>query len=146
MFCRMVIGAMDMECNCKESMTTPLFPVAICHKPQFYLSCSGTSSDTYLFYWYRSWYCLFLLFLFGHRLWHYLFLLFLFGTGSGAICFYYFCLGTGSGTNHFYYCCLGTGSGTNHFYYSCLGTGSGTLFFTVFLLNNCFDHFQRFPG
>ena len=55
-------------------------------------------------------------------------------------------LGTGSGTNHFYYCCLGTGSGTNHFYYSCLGTGSGTLFFTVFLLNNCFDHFQRFPG
>jgi hypothetical protein len=41
---------------------------------------------------------------------------------------------------------LGTGSGTNHFYYSCLGTGSGTLFFTVFLLNNCFDHFQRFPG
>jgi hypothetical protein len=41
---------------------------------------------------------------------------------------------------------LGTGSGTNHFYYSCLGTGSGTLFFYSFLLNNCFDHFQRFPG
>ena len=55
-------------------------------------------------------------------------------------------LGTGSGTFCFYSFCLGTGSGTIVFYRFCLGTGSGTFFFTVFLLNNCFDHFQRFPG